>query len=55
MASFKKHLKFIYSLGVLMCIFVAQTIAQPAWKVDLGGGIKDEDSKQAIEGAKIDS
>jgi len=54
MASHKKHLKFIYSLGVLMCIFVAQTIAQPAWKVDLEGGIKDEDSKQAIEGAKIE-
>jgi len=44
--------KTVYA--ILFICATSASIAQPTWKVDIDGGVKDEDTKQALEGAKIE-
>ena len=44
----------IKSIAIVLIVFCVQVFAQPAWKVDIDGGVKDEDTKQPLEGSKIE-
>jgi CarboxypepD_reg-like domain len=54
MIDLKTQLKKITFSIISLLLICTHAMAQPTWKVDLDGGVKDEDTKQMLEGAKLE-
>jgi hypothetical protein len=46
--------KLLKTTLIFMIVLGSSSFAQKAWKLDLDGGVKDEDSKLPLEGAKVE-